>query len=78
MPEFVWTAARKRFVAENAAVLHDQTVAERLSAITGQHVSLSMVRTVRQRMGIKKARGGGKCEVLSRAAPRKPDEPEVS
>jgi hypothetical protein len=68
----VWTKAEKDFVANNAHCLTDLQIAEHLFNATGRLVSRHAVRQVRVRLGIKKAQGRGRCEVVSRPSPPQP------
>lgn len=65
----VWTPAEKDFVARNAHLLKDWELAQALTRLTGRRVTPASARQARQRLGIKKAQGRGRCEVLSRPVP---------
>lgn len=61
-----WTDAERKFVADNAHRYKDKELAEKLTELTGKYFSTGSVRTARNRFGIKKANGRGKCEVTFR------------
>ena len=56
-----WTEQERAFIAQNAGTMKDVVLADELSKVTGVPVDLTAVRRQRQSMGIKKARGRGKC-----------------
>lgn len=58
-----WTPEVVEFIKENAATLKDKELAEKVSELVGKPVSLQSVRKQRQKVGIVKAAGRGKCEV---------------
>jgi len=58
-----WDAADRRYVRENAATMKDKDIAKELSVRNGREVSLGAVRKLRQRMGIIKKSGRGRCEL---------------
>ncbi len=60
-----WTPEVVEFIKENAAKLKDKELAEKVSELVGKPVSLQSVRKQRQKIGIAKAAGRGKCEVAS-------------
>jgi len=69
MANIVWTEAHKEFIRQNAGRMKDWEIATTLSRLLGRTISLSAVRTTRQRLGIRKRRGRGLCEVTSRTDP---------
>ncbi len=60
-----WTPEVVEFIKENAATLKDKELAEKVSELVGKPVSLQSVRKQRQKVGIVKAAGRGKCEVAT-------------
>jgi hypothetical protein len=62
----VWSDAEKEFVAKNSHLLKDWELAAAIFRMTGRPVTEAAVRQTRQRLGIKKAQGRGRCEVLCR------------
>lgn len=60
----VYTDAQKQFVRDNANIMKDVDVAASLSRISGRPVSIHAVRHLRHKLGIRKRRGKGFCEVL--------------
>lgn len=69
--------AVKKVVLEKAATLVDQKLAEAVSAVLGKEVKVSVVRRVRQSLGLRKSAGRGKCE-LTQVKVEAPAEPVVS
>lgn len=60
----IWTEEEKKFISENAGKLLDKEVAAKLSTSSGRFVSLQAVRKQRQKLGIAKVRGRGRCIVV--------------
>ena len=58
-----WTTADKQYVREYAAETKDKDLAKELSLRNQRSVSLDSVRKLRQRLGIIKKRGRGRCEL---------------
>lgn len=58
-----WTTADKQYVRECAAETKDKDLAKELSLRNQRSVSLDSVRKLRQRLGIIKKRGRGRCEL---------------
>ena len=58
-----WTTEDKRFIRENAHHIKDKDLAKELSLRNQRSVSLDSVRKLRQRLGIIKKRGRGRCEL---------------
>ena len=58
-----WTTEDKQFVKEKAAQIKDKDLAVELSIRNRRQVSLDAVRKLRQRLGIIKKGGRGKCEL---------------
>jgi hypothetical protein len=52
-----WTDAELKFINENQTLLSDDELANKLSQMTGQNVTTSMIRRQRRKLGIKKAKG---------------------
>jgi hypothetical protein len=52
-----WTDAELKFINENQKLLSDDELANKLSQMTGQNVTTSMIRRQRRKLGIKKAKG---------------------
>lgn len=52
-----WTDAELKFINENQKLLSDDELASKLSQMTGQNVTTSMIRRQRRKLGIKKAKG---------------------
>lgn len=63
-----WTPEVVEFIKENAATLKDKELAEKVSELVGKPVSLQSVRKQRQKVGVVKAAGRGKCEVVDKEA----------
>lgn len=60
----VWSSAERDFIRDNAGKLKDKELAAKLTQMTGRLVSLQAVRKQRQKMGISKNPGRGKCEIV--------------
>jgi len=58
-----WTTADKQFVRENASTIKDKDLATVLSRRNQRIISIDAVRKLRQRLGIIKKSGRGKCEL---------------
>lgn len=58
-----WTEKERQFIIDNAATMKDKDLAEKISHLAGRIVTLDAVRKVRQKLGIKKKRGRGICEI---------------
>lgn len=61
-----WTEPQLTYISENAHRFHDAVIAAKLSMIYGKIFTMESVRSTRQRMGIRKARGRHSCEVVKR------------
>jgi len=60
----IWQEHEKVFIKNNANILKDVELADRLSKMTGRKVTLQAVRKQRQKMGINKIPGRGRCRVV--------------
>ncbi len=58
-----WTMKDKQFVREHAANIKDKDLAKELSVRNQRNISLDAVRKLRQRLGIIKKSGRGRCEL---------------
>ena len=58
-----WTTKDKQFVREHASRIKDKDLAKVLSVRNQRAVSLDAVRKLRQRLGIIKKSGRGRCEL---------------
>ena len=52
-----WTDAELKFINENQKLLSDDELANKLSQMTSQNVTTSMVRRQRRKLGITKPKG---------------------
>ena len=52
-----WTSSELNFIQNNHTLLCDEILAEKLSSMTGETISTSMVRRQRRKLDLKKARG---------------------
>jgi hypothetical protein len=52
-----WTSTELDFIRNNQNLLNDETLATKLSEMTGENISKSMIRRQRRKLDIKKARG---------------------
>ncbi len=55
----IWSDTERRFIRENVEKMTDKKLSEKLSQITGRHISLQALRKQRQKMGISKYGGRG-------------------
>jgi len=60
-----WSDAEKGFVRDNACRLKDIEIAKELTARSGRQITLHSVRKMRQKLGIKKLSGRGRCGVVN-------------
>jgi predicted GTPase len=58
-----WTQAEKDFILNNAILMDDKSLAEKLSSITNENITISMVRRQRRKFGVAKTRGRKKKNV---------------
>ena len=58
-----WTSQDKQFIRENAHHTKDKDLAKELSLRNQRNISLDAVRKLRQRLGIIKKSGRGRCEL---------------
>ena len=59
-----WTLEEKEFIRENAGVMKDRDLAQKLADKSGRRVTVDALRKVRQKLGIKKKHGRGICAVV--------------
>lgn len=52
-----WTGSEVDFIKNNHLMMNDETLAEKLSSMTGQNITTAMVRRQRRKLSIKKSRG---------------------
>lgn len=52
-----WSDAELGFVRDNIGFLSDDELANKLSVMTGENITTSMIRRQRRKLGIVKARG---------------------
>ena len=58
-----WTTADKQFVREHASTIKDKDLAVALSNKHRRLISIDAIRKLRQRLGIIKKSGRGRCEL---------------
>jgi len=58
-----WNAKDKQFIREHAHDMKDKDLAKELSLRNQRNISLDAVRKLRQRLGIIKKSGRGRCEL---------------
>ena len=58
-----WTTEDKQFIREHAHHIKDKDLAQELSLRNQRSISLDAVRKLRQRLGITKKSGRGRCEL---------------
>jgi hypothetical protein len=52
-----WSSTELDFIQNNHTLLSDEALASKLSQMTGQNISTSMVRRQRRKLALKKSRG---------------------
>lgn len=52
-----WLQSELDFITNNQSLLNDESLAAKLSEMTGQNITKSMVRRQRRKLSIKKSRG---------------------
>jgi hypothetical protein len=52
-----WLQSELDFISNNQSLLNDESLATKLSEMTGQNITKSMVRRQRRKLSIKKSRG---------------------
>lgn len=52
-----WLQSELDFISNNQALMNDETLAAKLSEMTGQNITKSMIRRQRRKLDIKKSRG---------------------
>jgi len=52
-----WSDAEKTFIKDNISAFSDTELAVKLSQMTGENISTSMIRRQRRKLGITKPRG---------------------
>lgn len=52
-----WTSTETDFILNNHSSYNDATLAQKLSSMTGQEITTSMVRRQRRKLALKKSRG---------------------
>ena len=58
-----WTLEDKQFIRDNASSVKDKDLATTLSRRNQRIISIDAVRKLRQRLGVIKKSGRGKCEL---------------
>jgi len=52
-----WTEAEKNFIKDSINIMSDNELANKLSQMTGENISVAMIRRQRRKFGISKPRG---------------------
>jgi len=52
-----WSDAEKNFIKDNVTLLSDNEIATKLSGMTGENISVAMIRRQRRKLAIVKPRG---------------------
>lgn len=63
-----WTEAELQLIRDKAAVLKDKDLAQVISTLIGKPVSVQSVRKQRQKLGLAKQSGRGKCAIRTGAS----------
>ena len=61
----VWDHSTETFLKENVHQLTDEEISVQLTKTTGRKFTLHSVRRKRQRLGLKKVQGRGRCALTS-------------
>jgi hypothetical protein len=61
----IWKDNEKQFVRDNANSMKDEEIAKKLTELSGRTVTLNAVRKMRQKLGLRKKCGRGKCELAA-------------
>jgi hypothetical protein len=59
-----WTDAELQYIRSNLAIFSDEELAAKLCEMTGENITYGMVRRQRRKLGIAKARGRRKKNVI--------------
>lgn len=59
-----WTDAELQYINSNISIFSDQELAAKLSEMTGENITYGMVRRQRRKLGVVKARGRRKKNVI--------------
>ncbi len=59
----IWQDHEKEYIRQHAATMKDREIAAKLNELGSRPITLQAVRKQRQKMGIVKAPGRGKCEL---------------
>ncbi len=52
-----WTATEVEFISNNHSSMNDESLAKELAQMTGQNITIAMVRRQRRKLALKKSRG---------------------
>jgi len=52
-----WTATEVEFISNNHGSMNDESLAKELAQMTGQNITIAMVRRQRRKLALKKSRG---------------------
>jgi hypothetical protein len=52
-----WTGTEVEFISNNHASMNDESLAKELAQMTGQNITVAMVRRQRRKLSLKKSRG---------------------
>lgn len=61
----VWTNEEKQLILDNAKTMKDKELARKIEVLREKPISVQAVRKMRQKLGIYKERGRGKCQIAS-------------
>jgi hypothetical protein len=59
-----WGLSEDQYIRNNASVMKDEQIAGNLSKLLGRSISIQAVRKRRQKLGIRKQKGRGKCALV--------------
>lgn len=59
-----WGISEDQYIRNNAATHKDEQIAEKLSKLLGKPISTQAIRKRRQKLGIRKQKGRGKCALV--------------
>ena len=58
-----WGEQENQVILDNVETLHDAEIAEKVTALTGKKVTIQGVRKQRQKLGLLKLAGRGRCQL---------------
>ena len=72
----VWSESEKKYLMDNCGVVKDTVLASQMSTMTGRKISVQSLRKQRQKLGLLKKPGRGKCQLRNKEINNDTDKPE--